>query len=328
MMTRRSLAALAAGSLVLPAALRAQGTAAGAAAPVAMPAAGERAWAKQVPQIRIGLLGGENEGDRLGRFDSYRKLIEDTFKVPTRLYPAADYAGVMQAFAAKQIEASSMGASGYAGTWLDTNGGVEPLVVPLENDGSISYISVMIVRKDSGITSLEQMRGKSLAWADPNSTSGYLVPRSELRGSNIDINSYFSRTGFAGGHEQAVVAVQQKQYDGAVTWASGIGDEAQGFSRGNLRAMVEKGMLNMGDMRIIWKSRPILNGPLVVRSDLPAAFKEDFTNLHLALPAAHPAIYEAIERGGGKGYARVTHTQFEPIVQLRREEAAERRRRS
>jgi phosphonate transport system substrate-binding protein len=35
-----------------------------------MPAVGERAWAKQVPQIRIGLLGGENEGDRLGRFDA------------------------------------------------------------------------------------------------------------------------------------------------------------------------------------------------------------------------------------------------------------------
>jgi phosphonate transport system substrate-binding protein len=324
MITRRSLAAFAAGSLVLPAALRAQG----AAAPVAMPAVGERPWAKQVPQIRIGLLGGENEGDRLGRFDAYRKLIEDTFKVPARLYPAADYAGVMQAFSAKQIETSSMGASGYAGTWLDTNGGVEPLVVPLENDGSISYISVMIVRKDSGITSLEQMRGKSFAWADPNSTSGYLVPRSELRGSGVDINSYFSRTGFAGGHEQAVVAVQQKQYDGAVTWASGIGDQAQGFTRGNLRAMVEKGMLNMNDMAIIWKSRPIVNGPLVVRTDLPAAFKEDFRNFHLALPAAHPAIYEAVERGGGKGYATVTHAQFEPIVQLRREEAAERRRRS
>ncbi len=320
MITRRHLAALAAGSLMLPASLRAQAT--------AMPAAGRRDWAAQVPQIRIGLLGGENEGDRLGRFDSYRKLIEDTFQVPTRLYPAADYSGVMQAFAAKQIEASSMGAAGYAGTWLDTNGGVEPLVVPREKDGSISYVSVMITRRDSGITSLEQMKGHSLAWADPNSTSGYLVPRSELRGNGIDINSYFSRTGFAGGHEQAVVAVQQKQYDAAVTWASGQGEVSEGFTRGNLRAMVEKGMLNMADMRIIWTSRPILNGPLVVRSDLPAAFKEDFTNFHLALPTAHPAIYEAVERGGGQGYAKVTHAQFEPIVQLRREEAAERRRRS
>ncbi|MCQ4162205.1 phosphate/phosphite/phosphonate ABC transporter substrate-binding protein [Roseomonas sp. GC11] len=323
MITRRMLAGLMAGSALLPAALRAQ-----TVEKVEMPATGERPWAKQVPQLRIGLLGGENEADRLGRFEAYGKLIEATFKVPVRLFPAADYAGVMQAFSAKQIEMSSMGASGYAGTWLDTNGGVQPLVVPRENDGSISYVSVMIVRKDSGITSLEQMRGKSLAWADPNSTSGYLVPRSELRGAGIDINHYFSRTGFAGGHEQAVVAVQQKQYDAAVTWASGQGDVAQGYSRGNLRAMVEKKMLDMNDMRIIWTSRPILNGPLVVRSDLPEGFKQDMTQFHMALASAHPEIYAQIERGGGLGYAKVTHEQFEPIVQLRREEAAERRRRS
>jgi phosphonate transport system substrate-binding protein len=317
MLTRRLLVA---GAAMAPFAAAAQGP--------QMPGPGRRAWAAQVPQIRLGLLGGENEADRLVRHEAYRALIEQTFGVPVRLFPAADYAGVMQAFGAKQIDGASMGASGYAGAWLDTSGGVEPLFVARESDGSVAYISVLVVRADSGITSLEQMRGKSLAWADPNSTSGYLIPRSELRGADIDINSYFSRTAFAGGHEQGVVAVLQRQFDGAVTWASGQGEESQGFTRGNLRAMVEKGMLNMRDLRIIWTSRPIPNGPMAVRKELPQAFKDDFTQFHLALAGAHPQIYAQIERGGGQGYAQVTHEMFEPIVQLRREEAAERRRRS
>ena len=314
--------------LMMAAALAAPATA--LAQTPAMPAPGRRAWAAQVPQLRIGLLGGENESDRLGRFEAYRALLETTFGVPVRLFPASDYAGVMQAFSAGQIEGAGMGASAYAGAWLDTNGAVEPLWVARESDGGISYIAVMVVRTDSGITSLEQLRGKSLAWADPNSTSGYLVPRSELRAAGIGTESgqYFSRTGFGGGHEQAVVAVLQRQYDAAVTWASGQGEESQGFTRGNLRAMVQKGMLNMADLRIIWRSRPILNGPMTVRKNLPAAFKADFTAFHLALASSHPQIYAQIERGGGQGYAAVTHEQFEPIVQLRREEAAERRRRS
>lgn len=328
MLTRRHFAGLLAGASTLPGAAFAQHRTQDAA--TAIPTAGERAWKAQIPQLRIGLLGGENESDRLGRYGAYQKLLEETFKIPVRLFPASDYAGVMQAFSAQQIEMSSLGPSGYAGVWLDTNGGVEPLLVPEEKDGSISYVSVLVVRADSGITSLEQMRGKSLAWADPNSTSGYLIPRFALRKAGIGLGSghYFSRTGFAGGHEQGVVAVLQKQYDGAMTWASGQGEAAQGYSRGNLRAMVDKDMLKMSDLRIIWTSEPIINGPLTVRTALPANFKEDMTAFHLALPKTHPTIYEEIEKGGGTGYRSVTHAQFQFLVEMRREEANERRRRS
>lgn len=332
MMNRRYLGALTLGAAITPALLRAEDAAPRRTvdAGVRMPEPGRKPWAAQVPLLRIGLLGGENEADRMGRFGAYQALLQDTFQVPVRLFAASDYAGVLQAFSARQIEMSNMGPSVYAGTWIDTSGGVEPLVVPEERDGSISYVSVMVTRADSGITGIEQMRGRSLAWADANSTSGYLVPRFALRRAGIGVEGgqYFSRTGFAGGHEQGVVAVLQRQFDAAMTWTSGQGDLAQGHTRGNLRAMVEKGMLNMGDLRIIWSSDPIINGPLTVRTELPAAFKQDMTDFHLALPKSHPQIYEQIERGGGTGYRTVTHQQFAFLVDMRREEAAERRRRS
>lgn len=332
MFTRRSLAGLAASTTLLPSLAKAQNWTPRRTESFTegFPTPGRRPWADQVPQLRIGLMGGENEADRLGRFGAYRDLLERTFGVPTRLFPASDYAGVLQAFAAKQIEISALGASAYAGAWLDTNGGVEPLFVAEETDGSIHYLSVMVVRADSGITSLEQMRGKALAWADANSASGYLIPRFSLRraGIGVEPGQYFSRTGFGGGHEQAVVAVLQRQYDAAVTWTSGQGDEAQGFSRGNLTAMVQKGLLNMRDLRIIWRSEPILNGPMTIRTDVPAAVKEDMKRFHLALPKTHPDIYKQIERGGGTGYREVRHQDFELFVELRREEAAARRRRS
>ncbi|MBP0462538.1 phosphate/phosphite/phosphonate ABC transporter substrate-binding protein [Roseomonas sp. PWR1] len=332
MVTRRSLAGLVAGAALAPALARAQAWTPRRTETFAeaFPTAGRRPWAEQVPTLRVGLLGGENEADRMGRFGPYRELLERTFGVPTRLFPASDYAGVLQAFSAKQIEVAALGPSGYAGAWLDTNGGVEPLLTAEESDGSISYVAVMVVRADSGITSLEQMRGKSLAWADPNSTSGYLIPRFALRrqGIAVDGSGYFSRTGFAGGHEQGVVAVLQRQYDGAVTWASGQGDVNQGFSRGNLRAMVDKGMLNMRDLRIIWTSEPIVNGPHAARTELPAAFKEDWKRFHLTLPKAHPEIYRQVERGSGTGYREVRHEDYELIVEIRREEMAARRRRS
>ncbi len=326
MISRRHALLASAGLLATPLAFTRHSRAADA---IEMPKPGKRDWAAQVPTLRIGLLGGENDSDRLGRYKGYQSLLETTFEVPVRLFPAADYAGVIQAFGAKQIEIASMGSSGYAGAWIDTQGNVEPLLVAVEKDGSISYRSVLVVRTDSGITDLKQLEGKSLAWADPNSTSGYLIPRFELTqdGINTEPGKYFSKTGFGGGHEQAVVAVLQKQYDACCTWASGIGDVAEGYSRGNLHEMIAKGMLKMSDLKIIWMSRPILNGPLTARKDTPQAFRDDIAAFHLALPATSPAVYEQIERGGGKGYQRVKHEDFQLFVDLRQEEAKNRRQR-
>jgi phosphonate transport system substrate-binding protein len=317
MQTRRTLALAA---LAAPFAARAQD---------ALPAPGKRAWAAQIPQLRIGILGGENEADRLGRYGPYGKLLEDTFGVPVRLLPASDYAGVGQAFGAKQIEVATMAPAVYAAVWMDTNGGIEPILVTQESDGSTSYVAAMYVRADSGIADLAGLRGKAMAWADPNSASGYLIPRAELRAAGFDPEpgKFFSRTGFAGGHEQAVIAVLQRQYDAGVAWVSGIGDPAEGFTRGVLRSMVEKGMVNMRDLRIIWTSRPIQNGPIAVRTDLPAEFKEDMINFHLALPKVRPDIHQAIERGSAIGWVRTRHEDYVVFIDMRKAEAAARRAR-
>lgn len=294
-----------------------------------MPPAGKRDWAAQISPIRMGLLGGENDADRLARVDRYKQLLEDTFEVPVKLLMAADYAGVIQAFAARQLDIAYMSPAAYAAAWLESQGDVRPLVVTQEADGSTAYVAVLYTRADSGITSLADMKGRSLAWADPNSASGYLIPRAEFRAMGIDPEpgKYFGRTGFAGGHEQGVVAVLNRQYDAGVTWTSGIGDPAQGYTRGMLRMMRDKNMLSMADLRIIWKSRPILNGPLTVRKSTPEAFQADMLAFHLALPTAHPDIYHSVDMGSGKGWVAVQHADFQPFIDMLQQEAAQRRHR-
>ena len=278
-------------------------------------------WKQQVKELRIGLLGGENTSSRLARYDAFQHLLQDRLGVPIKTFPAADYAGVMQAMAAGQLDLAEFSPSAFAGAWIDCKC-IDPIVVPQEKDGTIFYISVMITRKDSGITSLEQMRGHSLAWADPNSASGYLIPSASLKAAGIGTadGAYFSRTGFAGGHEQGIIAVLNKQYDAAVTWTSGQGDIAQGFSRGALRGMVDRHMLNMSDVDIIWKSGKIPNGPWGLRSALPAGLKTAFTDFMLDLPKSHKDIYDQIEQGSGVGYERATLDLYQDIIALREAE--------
>ncbi|HEY4041044.1 MAG TPA: phosphate/phosphite/phosphonate ABC transporter substrate-binding protein [Rhodopila sp.] len=278
-------------------------------------------WKRQVPQLRIGLLGGENTASRLARYDGFQHLLQEKLGVPVKMYPAADYAGVMQAIAAGQLDLAEFSPSAFAGTWLDCKC-IDPIVVPREKDGTIFYLAVMLTRKDSGITSLEQMKGHSLAWADPNSASGYLIPRASLKASGIDLTdgAFFSRTGFAGGHEQGIIAVLNKQYDACVTWTSGQGDIEQGYSRGALRGMVDQGMLKMSQINIIWKSAPIPNGPWATRSALPASLKTEFADFMLDLPKSHKDIYDEVEQGSGVGYQPATLDLYKDIIALREAE--------
>ena len=297
--------------------LRRQAIKMGAAA-IGLGLAGARVRAETVKEFRIGILGGENTQDRLARYDVFQKLLSEHLKMPVKLFPAADYAGVMQGIAAGQLEAAEFGASGFAGAWLDCKC-VEPVVVPQEKDGSTYYYSVMVVRADLGIKTLADMKGHSLAWADPNSTSGYLIPSATLKTKGIDLKdgAYFSKTGFSGGHEQGVVAVLNKQYDAAVTWTSGQGEMAEGYTRGNLRSMVDRKLLKMSDINIIWQSGKIPNGPWAVRSALSPELKKSFEAFLMDLPKSNRKVYDDVEQGAGVGYAPATMDLYKDIIDLR-----------
>lgn len=297
---------------------------AAAIAPSSPPATAQDIKA-EVPVIRVGILGGENEADRLTNFSCWKAILETEFGVPVELYPAADYAGVMQGLIAKQLDVAGLGAAGYAGIYTQDPNAVEPIATTEQTDGSTGYYSVMIVRADSGIQNLGQLKGKSLAFADPNSTSGYLVPEFQLTEMGMKPEEYFGRTGFAGGHEQAVVALLNGQYDAAATWASGIGEESQGYSSGNLRKMVDKGALKMSDIRVVWKSALIPNGPEVIRKDLPEAFKTKYVELLMGLPERDPACFQATQGGEFTKFVPITVQAYEPIIKMSQEQDAGRR---
>ncbi|MEM1150250.1 MAG: phosphonate ABC transporter substrate-binding protein [Pseudomonadota bacterium] len=276
-------------------------------------------WREDVPVFRIGILGGENEADRLREYSCQADYLSERLGVPVELFPASDYAGVLQGLLAGQLEYAGLGSSGFAGIYLQDEEAVTPLFTNKQIDGSLGYYSVMYVKADSEIESLTDMQGKTLAFADPNSTSGYLVPSFELANDEgLNLDEYFAETGFAGGHEQAVISVLQGQYDAGVTWTSGVGDIDQGYSRGNLRSMVDKDMLDMDDIRIIWKSNLITNGPNVIRTDLPQELKDIVTGAMVRLPMEDPDCYQAIAQGDAMGFFPVGLDFYMPIINMRR----------
>ncbi len=160
------------------------------------------ATADTITEFRIGILGGENAQDRLASHECLKTHAEEALGVPVKLFAPADYNGVIQGLLGGSIDMAWLGASGYAKTYLEDPNAVEPVLVKINLDGSYGYHSIGFARKDSGIASLEDMKGQVFGFGDPNSTSGYLIPSIEIPteiNATMDSGDYFGEVKFTGG---------------------------------------------------------------------------------------------------------------------------------
>lgn len=278
------------------------------------------AMAQMPTEFRIGILGGENEADRLRNFECLADHLKAEFGFEkVSLFPAADYDGVIQGLLGGTLDYAELGASGYAKTYLEDPDAVEPILTTIQTDGSTGYHSVMVARKDSGMSKLEDMKGKKLGFADPDSTSGFLIPTVTLPdATGMPIDEFFGETGFGGGHENLVLEVVKGTFDAGTTWASGVGEFSDGYTSGNLRKMVDKGIVDMDELVPLWISPLIPNGPIVVRTSLDADTKAKFKEFMMALPANDKECFSAIQGGDYNGFTEVDVDFYAPVIAARK----------
>jgi phosphonate transport system substrate-binding protein len=291
------------------------------AAIVATTALTSPVMAQDITEFRIGLLGGENAQDRMNSNECLREKTEELLGVETKLFAPADYNGVIQGLLGGTIDMAWLGASGYAKTYLENPDAVEPILVKTNVDGGYGYHSIGFARKDSGITSLDDMQDKAFGFGDPNSTSGYLIPSIEIPAeidSTMQSGDYFGEVKFTGGHEQTIVAVNNGDVDAGVTWADGLGNWEDGYNSGALRKAVDAGLIDMNDLVEIWKSKPIPEGPVVLRSDLPEDVKVNMTALMASLPSMDPDCAYGVMAGEAKGFQPIGHDAYLSIIEARK----------
>lgn len=276
------------------------------------------ASAQEIKEFNLGILGGENAQDRLTSNECYRAAIEAALGVPVKVFTPADYDGVVQGLLGGTIDLAWLGASAYAKTYLTDPAAVEVKLTKQNLNGSTGYYSIGFARKDSGITSMDDAKGKSFAFAEPNSTSGYLVPAAELLAKYGPLENYFSEVKFSGGHEQTIVGVANGDFAAGVSWADGVGNWEDGYSSGAFRKAADAGLVDMNNIVEIWRSTLIPEGPMVVRAALPADVKDKVTQLTADLWETNPECAYGVAAGEAKDFVPVTHDEFLGILEARK----------
>lgn len=215
----------------------------------------------QARDVVMGLIPAENNEEMIQKFEPMRAQLEKKLGEKVKVFTATDYAGVIEAMKKKRVDIAWFGPLSYY--LAEQEAGAEAFAVGLrEGSNSHTYKSIFVAPCDSGIKSIKDMKGKSVAFVDPASTSGGLMPTYMVKKeTGMMPDQFFGKFTYAGSHDAAEMAVKNKTVDTAA-------DNDITYEK-----MLAKGLITKQTNCIVKESDPLPGSPLVYRGDLPADLK-------------------------------------------------------
>lgn len=207
-------------------------------------------------------------------YAEFRNMIEadmsEALGVKVTEVNAADYNAAVEAMRTGKADIVYFGPVSYV--QASERSGAEALVTPAPNGdkAQAGYTSKIIVKADSDIQSLEDLKGRTFAFVDPSSTSGNYVPTLELMNAfegmtNEDFHTngkFFSSVIFSGKHQNGLQSVVNGDVDAAPIASDILSSEIAG------------GRVTEEQFRVIHESPKIPSSPMGIRGDLPDDLKE------------------------------------------------------
>jgi phosphonate transport system substrate-binding protein len=263
--------------------------------------AADPGWPKE---LVFALLSTESAPEVGRRWTPILDQLSKDLGIPVKQVASTDYRGSIEALKFSKAHIGQLGPKGYVEASNNNYANVEPVVQLQHANGSLGYRSCLIVHADSDLFSPEDITGKTFAFNDPNSTSGYLVPMTFfLMEMGVEPKESFSKLTFSGSHEASILAVANKKVDVAST------------NLPDIQQMTREGKIPRGAVRMIWVSKLIPNDPIVVRKDLPESLKQGIQQSLVTMKARNP---EAFVAGGAwiGGFVKVDDATYQIIRDL------------
>ena len=196
------------------------------------------------------------------------KLVSEKTGLVIEANVGTDFAAVREAMGAEKAHIGWLNTFNYV--LANEKYGVDVGLVT-ERFGLTTYKGQINVRADSGIESLEDLKGKVMCWVDPNSTSGYIIPRIMLKANGIDPDTDFAQTIEAGSHNNVITQVYN-------------GDCDAGASYDDARSSVEEDLPDVKEQVVILATTTdIPNDSVSFIKDFPKEKREDIVNALLEI---------------------------------------------
>jgi phosphonate transport system substrate-binding protein len=250
--------------------------------------------------LHLALTPSQKPTDLLVAGEAFGAALGKLVGVPIRVTVASDYAAVIEALRNRTADLAFVHPAGY----VLANREAKAMIVAKDQwHGNTSYTARIYVRKDSGITTLEGLRGKTIAFVDPSSTSGYVYPMVMLiqKGlvQNRDPKTFFKEFVFSGSHDAGLLAL-----------LNGHVDAFASFDQAREQYLKDPAQRE----KLIWvaESAPIPEGGICARDGLdPALFAKVRTALLSMKGPAYAPILKALY--DIDGFEPAEDREYEPV---------------
>ena len=223
--------------------------------------------------LRVTAIPDEAPTELQRKFKPLGEYLEKEIGMKVEFIPVSDYPASVEALVAKKVDLVWFGGFTFVQAYIRSNKNVTPLVQREEDQ---KFTSVFISRVDSGINQLSDLKGKTLSFGSPSSTSGHLMPRSYLLAEKIDPDTDLKQISFSGAHDATIAAV--------------VGGKVQA---GALNAsvwnkFVQDKKVDTSVVKVFYTTPPYFDYNWTVRSDLDAKLQEKIRNAFLKLDIKKP----------------------------------------
>lgn len=255
------------------------------------------AFAQQEP-LRIGVVPALTQGQTREGINRLAQHLQASLNRPVDVRVFADYAAVVEGLGFGHIDMAYLGPRTYV--IAAHRYGVKAILTQLI-DGEPFYHSYFIARAGSNLNALEDLRGRTVAFADPSSTSGSLIPKLALIKAGINPDRDL-RALHTGAHDATALAVLHGQV------------EAGAIDSAYFHMLIRQGQLRAEDFKVFWQSEPLFQYPWAVRRDMDEGLIAQIQRAFLSVK--DPVIFQAF---GASGFTVATDADYEVIRQAARE---------
>ncbi len=229
----------------------------------------EKAEAHQRDELIIALVPEKNIVEQKERYRHIAEYLSGKMNVIVRINPVYDYGLMSDVFLDDAADMAFFGSFGYV--LAHARAGVEVIARPVWRDGSSTYSGLLLTRKYSGIKTVDDMKGKSVALVHRATTAGYIFPLVYFKEHGImgieGIEDYFSGVYFAGSHD-------------AAAWSVYTGEVDVGFCKNHVYdSLCEKFPDFRENMVVLAESFEVPSNGLAVKKDMDPAVKNRLKEL-------------------------------------------------